>query len=214
MGWISIPTDKSFNGNAAPGDFLEHLLGGQKNNRDSPDLMDWEVKFHGGNALLTLFHKEPEPRGVMRQFVHEHGWLDKENRISFRHTLGGESERGFYVVNDTDRILVRNKLTDNTNVPHWKHITLENAAISKLRRLILVEGEYDSTNRKVIYNTATAFWDFTIAGFFKAIVAGTVFIDFDARTKGPSGTGLRNHGTKFRIKPKDIGALYSHSERI
>ena len=30
MGWIEIPPDKEFNGNAAPGDFLEHLLGGVK----------------------------------------------------------------------------------------------------------------------------------------------------------------------------------------
>lgn len=29
-GWIEIPADKEFNGNAAPGDFLEHLLGGKK----------------------------------------------------------------------------------------------------------------------------------------------------------------------------------------
>lgn len=54
MGWIDIPPEKAFNGNAAPGDYLEHLLGGKKNNRDSPDLNDWEVKFHGGNAFLYI----------------------------------------------------------------------------------------------------------------------------------------------------------------
>ena len=47
MGWIEIPPDKEFNGNAAPGDFLEHLLGGAKNNRDSPDLADWDDQERG-----------------------------------------------------------------------------------------------------------------------------------------------------------------------
>jgi hypothetical protein len=54
MGWIDIPDQKSYRGTGAPGRLLEHLLGIEENNQDSPDLMDWEVKFHGGNALITL----------------------------------------------------------------------------------------------------------------------------------------------------------------
>jgi hypothetical protein len=53
MGWVDIP-DK-FQGSGAPGNTLEYLLNVEQNNQDSPDLMDWEIKFHGGNALLTLF---------------------------------------------------------------------------------------------------------------------------------------------------------------
>ena len=166
-GWIEIPADKSFNGNAAPGDFLEHLLGGAKNNRDSPDLADWEVKFHGGTALITLFHKEPQPRGIMKFMVHEHGWPDELKRISFRHTLGGTSPRGFYVVNEADRISVRHNIKDNP-VPYWKHDTLLNCLGGKLRRLIVVEGEIQKHPvRRVIYRKATAYWDFKMAGFFR-----------------------------------------------
>lgn len=214
MGWIDIPPERTFNGNAAPGDFLEHLLGGGRNNRDSPDLADWEVKFHGGNALLTLFHKEPEPRGVMSQFVHTHGWKDDMQRISFRHTLSGQSDRGFYVVNEDDRIYVRNRLVDSTSVPFWRHNTLLNAAGSKLRRLILVDGEYRAIERKVIYRSATAYWDFDLTGFFRAIEIGTIYIDFDARTKNETSRVLRNHGTKFRIHVRDIPTIYAHSRRI
>ncbi len=214
MGWIDIPSENAFNGHGAPGDFLEHLLGGKKNNRDSPDLQDWEVKFHGGNSLLTLFHKEPQPRGIARLLVHEHGWPDHLKRVSFRHTLSGKSNRGFYVVNEADRIVIRHN-TKDTVVPYWTHNTLLNAAGAKLRRLILVEGEMQShPHRRVIYKSATAYWDFKLTGFFEALVDGLVCIDFDARTEGGAGTALRNHGTKFRINIANLSSIYEHSKKI
>lgn len=214
LGWMDIPPDNAFNGHGAPGDYLEYLLGGKKNNRDSPDLEDWEVKFHGGNSLLTLFHKEPQPRGIARLLVHEHGWPDHLERISFRHTLSGKSNRGFYVVNEADRIVVRHD-TKDTVVPYWSHNTLLNAAGAKLRRLILVEGEMQShPTRKVIYKSATAYWDFKLTGFFEALVNGLVCIDFDARTVKGAGTALRNHGTKFRINIANLRTLYEHTKKI
>ena len=213
MGWIDIPDQKSFRGTGAPGRLLEHLLGIKENNQDSPDLMDWEIKFHGGNALITLFHKDPEPRGIMRNLVHEHGWKDAQNRISFRHTLGGESDRGFYVVNESDRIVIRHK-TKDTVVPFWLHNTLLNAAGAKLRRLILVEGEMQAHQKRVKYKKATAFWDFNLTNFGDSLEKGTILIDFDARTKGGAGTALRNHGTKFRVNLGNIASLYEHSQKI
>jgi len=214
LGWIVIPPEKTFNGNAAPGDYLEHLLGGEKNNRDSPDLADWEVKFHGGNALLTLFHKEPQPRGIMKFIVHEHGWKDESDRISFRHTIGGKSNRGFYVVNEPDRISVRHNTKDNP-VPYWTHDTLLNCLGAKLRRLIVVEGELETHPvKRVIYRSAVAYWEFKQTGFFQSLVDGKVFIDFDARTKSSTSSTLRNHGTKFRIKIEDIPSIYEYSRKI
>lgn len=219
-GWMDIPPEKKFNGNAAPGDYLEHLLGGERNNRDSPDLNDWEVKFHGGTALVTLFHKEPSPRGVMKFMVHEHGWPDDHQRISFRHTFAGKSDRGFYIVNEPDRIVVRHTSKD-TVVPYWLHNTILNAAGAKLRRLMLVKGQLKSAInsdgvmvKKVIYESATAYWDLKLTSLCQGLVDGKVYLDFDARTKGSSGTALRNHGTKFRINAKDMPSIYEHSRKI
>jgi len=213
-GWYDIPPGKKFEGDAAAGDFLEHLLGGKKNNRDSPDLNDWEFKFHGGNALITLFHKEPEPRGIMRYMVNEHGWPDKLERISFRHTLGGKSNRGFYVVNEADRIVIRHD-TKDTVVPFWKHNTILNAAGAKLRRLIVVHGKLiKNPTRRVHYESATAYWDLKLNAFFESMVRGDVFVDFDARTELPPKKAIRNHGTKFRIKAAVIPEIYEYSTKV
>lgn len=216
-GWINIPPERAFNGNAAPGDFLEHLLDGKKNNRDSPDLNDWEIKFHGGNALITLFHKEPQPRGINKFLVNEYGWPMEDNEfgnISFRHTLSGKSNRGFYVKNDVDRVWVKHTGKDNP-WPYWTHNTLLNAAGAKLRRLIVVEGEYElHPVKRVRYVSAKAYWDIDLMGFCNALEKGIVSIDFDARTsKGPNTT-IRNHGTKFRANINKIGSLYMFSKKI
>jgi hypothetical protein len=213
VGTYPFPADGKFNGNGAPGRMLEHILGIEENNADSPDLADWEIKFHGGSSLLTLFHKDPEPKGILRSMVHEHGWPDDQGRISFRHTIGGESVRGFYVVNEDDRIVIRNRHKD-TAVPHWTHNTLFNAFSSKLRRLIVVNGTMLKNPRRVRYESAMAYWEPDIKGFSKAIADGVFYVDFDARTQGGAGTALRNHGTKFRIKVEDLAKVYANKTKI
>jgi len=209
-----MPDEKSYRGTGAPGRLLEHLLGVKENNNDSPDLLDWEVKFHGGQSLITLFHKDPQPRGVMRFMVHEYGWDDGQGRLSFRHTIGGESPRGFYVVNENDRIVVRNRHKDNV-VPYWTHETLMNCCGGKLRRLIVVDGKVVKYPvHGVQYTGATAYWEFDISGFCNALAIGKMHVDFDARTNGGEGTSIRNHGTKFRVKAEDLPAMYRNKKKI
>jgi|LQYC01.1.fsa_nt_gi hypothetical protein len=211
--WEFPPKESKYNGSGGPGRLLEDLLGIKANNADSPDFKDWEIKFHGGSALLTLFHKDPEPRGIIRRMVHDHGWPDDKGRISFRHTIKSETERGFYVVNELDRIIIRNKFKD-TAVPSWTHNTLFNAFSSKCRRLIVVEGKVFKNPRRVIYEKATAYWEPDIRGFSQAVADGVFYVDFDARTQAGIGSAIRNHGTKFRIKVDDLPKVYLTKKKI
>ena len=171
-GTWEFPNDGKYNGSGGPGRLLEDLLDIKVNNADSPDLGGWEIKFHGGSALLTLFHKDPEPRGIIRVMVHEFGWDDGKGRISFRHTIKSETDRGFYVVNELDRIVIRNRFKD-TAIPSWTHNTLFNAFSSKCRRLIVIGGEVLKNPRRVSYQEATAFWEPDIGGFSQAVADGT-----------------------------------------
>lgn len=212
-GTWEFPNDGKYNGSGGPGRYLEDLLGIKANNADAPDLADWEIKFHSGSSLLTLFHKDPEPTGIIRLMVHEHGWDDGKDRISFRHTIKSETDRGFYVVNENDRIVIRNRFKD-TAVPHWTHNTLFNAFSSKCRRLILVEGKVLKNPRRVIYQESTAYWEPDIQGFSKAVADGLIYVDFDARTQQGFGSAIRDHGTKFRIKVDDLSKIYANKKKI
>lgn len=212
LGWIDIP--EQFQGTGAPGNTLEYLVDVEENNNDFPDLGDWELKFHGGkSSLLTLFHKDPEPRGVLNDVIDIFGWENNEGNISFRHTLKGKSERGFYVVNENNRIYVKNDLRPDIS-PYWEHNILLELMAAKLRRLIIVHGKVNKAKRQVIYERSFAYWDVDLMNFCSAIENGNIFIDFDARTTNGRGTALRNHGTKFRIKINDIGLIYRNNQII
>ncbi|HEY5463582.1 MAG TPA: MvaI/BcnI family restriction endonuclease [Hanamia sp.] len=211
MGSVDIPPN--FKGAGAPGNTLEFLLNVKENNLDSPDLLDWEIKFHGGNALLTLFHKDPQPKGIMNKLVDAFGWENAKGQISFRHTISGKSERGFFIDNKNNKITVSN--INNLSIePYWDNNIILNAIAAKLRRLILVHGIVDKEKKQVIYNSAMAYWNLDMINICEAIKEGKIYIDFDARTTGVRGTSLRNHGTKFRIKVNDIDSIYENSQLI
>ena len=212
--WIPIPDEKGYGGSGAPGKILEEQLLMDGGNSDSPDAGKWELKYHSGKALLTLFHLSGSPKGHMHHMVRKYGRTDKHNRKSFRHTLRKNSDKGFYVTNESDRIFIRNKNGD-TKLPYWSHDSVINAFIYKLRRMLLVKGATKTIEgrRYVNYETAHAFQDPRTTQFCKLVEQGIIIIDFDARIQ-VQGDGLRDHGTKFRISADDLQRLYQRKEQV
>ncbi len=209
-GWMGIPDEPGYGGSGAPGKILEKELGLDGGNQDTPDGGKWELKYHSNASPITLFHLEAEPKGHLRHMVREFGWEDKEGRTSFRHTIWGRSDRGFYVENESERITVRNNSVSDMVWPFWTHQRLINAFVAKLRRVIAVKGE--KSRGRVRYLSACLYTEPDAALFIGAISQGLIAIDFDVRTN--NGSGLRNHGTKFRIKADHLEKLYSHVEEF
>jgi len=199
-GWLEMPADvKRYNGHGAPG------------NKDVVDAVGWEVKFHTPKtSLITLFHKEPEPKGILRYMVSKYGWKDKKGRLSFRHTIHGQSDR-FVVVDDAGSIIVR-PLEGNGPVPTWSHDILLNIAGGKLRRLVSMEGQ--RSGRTVKYNRVVLFENLHLTQLAQDLVNGRLVVDFDVRENTAGSKALRNHGTKFRVAPKDLHRLYHKHELL
>ena len=208
--WISIPDFPGYGGSGAPGTILEKELGLDGGNRDTPDGGKWELKYCSGSAPVTLFHLEAEPKGHMRHMVQEFGWKDAKDRTSFRHTIWGQSDRGFYVTDESNRITVRNNSVSDMVWPFWPHDKLINAFVGKLRRLIVVRGM--KCSGRVKYLSARLYKEPSAALFIGAISQGIIAIDFDARTQ--NGRGLRNHGTKFRVRAENLDKLYAQVEKF
>lgn len=145
----------------------------------------------------------------MHSVVRSYGWPDANGRTSFRHTIFGKSERGFEVVNESNRIIVRNTdVAEDVLPPYWTHDTLINAFVYKLRRLAVVHGE--KKKDKVRYVSARLHWEPMSTMFIQAIVDGLIAIDFDARTTETDA--LRDHGTKFRIEIDNLKHLYRKNQ--
>ena len=210
-GWLEMPESKRSNGTGAPGNFLEDLIGLKAGNQDIADIAGWEVKFHNPKTnLITLFHKDPQPDTAIRYMVKKYGWLDKEGRLSFRHTIRGKSDR-FKVFDDAGNVVVR-PLKGNGVIPTWTHDALMNAAAHKLRRLMLVRGE--RKGQMVRFQRVDCFENLHLMMFISEIINGTVAIDFDAREFTPGSDRMRNHGTKFRISPDHVCRIYYKKERL
>ena len=206
--WHSLPDT----GTGAPGLLLEQLLGIQGNALDLPDAGGWEIKYHGGKSLLTMFHKTPKPAGIIKSFIDTHGWYGSDGKKCFRFTLSGTDEqRGFRVKSALGELIVSHY--DGLSA-HWSHDDIMTAAASKLRRLVLVTGE--KKKGRVIFHEAFAYTDFRLTQFIPATVQGIIKIDFDARYK--NGTrdkkALRDHGTKFRIGISDLATIYGTANNI
>jgi len=206
-GWLEMPLDvPRYNGTGGPGNYLEDLLGLTSGNQDIADCVGWEVKFFTPKtSLITLFHKEPEPAGILRYMVSKYGWKDKQGRLSFRHTIHGQSDR-FMVINDAGSIIIRAKNDGNDPVPTWTHDILLNIAGNKLRRLVAAKGQ--KKERLVKYDSVELYENIHLTNLIQNLVSGRIAIDFDVREFSADSKGLRNHGTKFRVSPDDLHRIY------
>ena len=213
-GWYDLPQGAGFGGTGGPGMFLEALLGLTAGSVDMPDAVGWELKWYTKKThLVTLFHKEPDgPPAIMRYMVRHYGKIDDQGRRSFRHTIRGSSDR-FRIHDDAGQLIVR-PLHGNGPVPYWTHEELVGAVGSKLRRLIMVQGERRKGGQQVRFLRADAYETFHLADFIYEVLQGRIAIDFDARESKPNSDGLRNHGTKFRVPPDMICRLYMRKWRL
>jgi len=202
---------QSFTGTGAPGNYLEHLFGVDGGNADIPDMASWELKFHGGNSLLTLFHKDPYPRENLKSFVFENGWVTDKGEVSFRHTIYGNkaTSRGFYITQKDEKIIIANNSKSITPI-YWTHDIVINAFVQKLRRLIFVTGA--RRKQTVSYHKAYLLQELQINRFIHAIVDGGIAIDFDAKFRADGR--FRNHGTKFRIRPENLPMIYHNVQKF
>ncbi|MBI3413349.1 MAG: MvaI/BcnI restriction endonuclease family protein [Candidatus Aenigmarchaeota archaeon] len=151
----------------------------------------------------------------------------QKGEMSFRQTINGNSrsDRGFKVVIDRkeQKVLIsfdansvspRHKewlesvkqrvgLGELNPQPYWGFEDLKHKAGTKLLNAFYVQAEVKKdTNREYYkYSKIMMLQKFSFEGFLRALEAGKILVDFDARTG-------HNHGTKFRLKQDCLPMLY------
>jgi hypothetical protein len=191
-------------------------------------------------SLVTLFHMEPSPRAckfVPSMLLPKYGWKHESagvnypsGEMSFRQTIHGlsRSDRGFkVVVNRAEKKIqisfdshfvderhsewlqnVSNKigLEELNPQPYWGFDDLFHKAGTKLHNCFFVQAEVkkESGIEHFYYSSIFMLKRFDLDKFLDAIEDGNVLVDFDARTG-------HNHGTKFRLRKKNLIDLYSET---
>lgn len=199
---------------------LEHLLGIEGGNHNVADAVGFELKTSiNPNTPVTLFHKEALPRGNCTTMVHRYGWAatygkNNDPVKSFRATIYGNwksqySNVELKVVADNDTVSI---MDGDERVAHWRSDDLATAAAAKLRNMMLVFAK-DNKDGTLSFTSATLLENFQTFKFVQAINSGHIAIEYDARTK-PNSRTVRNHGTKFRIKERDLPLIYTSATEI
>ena len=196
------------------------------------------------SSLVTLCHQEPSPRAaklVPDMLLSKYGWQHSkagttypETEMSFRATLNAKTftDRGFKVnVNrQQERVeIVFDSSKCNRNVhgdwvkdvekkvglgalpvlPYWGFNDLYTKIGTKLINCFSVQAETKRENGSQYfhYNNVMMLKSVDKEKFIEAIEQGVIYVDFDARTG-------HNHGTKFRVKSKDIPLLYKEVIKV
>ncbi len=157
----------------------------------------------------------------------EDGKKYPRGEMSFRQTIHGlsRSDRGFTVkIDRTEKKIIisfnaksvdikhtawlktvksRAGLKELNPQPYWGFDDLEHKAGTKLLNCFYVQAEVKKVKGKEYYKytKVTMLQKFNFEGFLKALEAGEILVDFDARTG-------HNHGTKFRMRESALPMMY------
>lgn len=158
-----------------------------------------------------------------------------KTEMSFRSTTGaaGYTKRGFKIVvdrregklkfvfdfsnadtTDSDVALWLQAVKDRAGLgpidpePYWGLEDLKYAIGSKIKNCfyVIAESRMQDSHEFFLYKELHILSGFSFENFLLAIDNGSVFVDFDARTR-------HNHGTKFRIKQGCWKDIYSNVHR-
>jgi len=215
---LSKTYDCPHKGHGRAGRLLEDLLGIDGGNHDVADAVGFEIKTSfSANTPITLFHKDPRPRnsqhqiGAVDHLVHHYGWsAERHGEVvkSFRATIYGQWKNSqeditFTVQADEEKIRIMHAAKE---IAWWDANELVGIASAKLRNILYVNASTLKDGR-VQFIEAKMFETFAPLKFLNALNKGIIAIDFDARSN-PGKNSIRNHGTKFRIKERDILHIY------
>lgn len=214
------PVPSARKGSTGVGYTFEKLLGIVESNIAIPDLGTIEVKAirRDSDSLVTLFTFN---RGVWKlkqeDIIRKYGYLDEEGRYALKNTLfyGRHIPQGLYIKIDKQNRFI--EIFDNQNqlLGIFSLYIVVGKFYTKLGKILLAVAESykDEKGQEYFhYTDSYLLSETTPENFINAFEKGAIGIDLRMHLK-PNG-GVRNRGTAFRIREKDLMELYSKKEKL
>jgi len=208
-------------GSTGVGHTFEQKMGLSETNIPVPDLggrVEIKTTRRGSDSPVTLFCFN---RGVwhisQKELIEKYGYIDDSGRKALKNTAytGRQISQGLSLRIDDPNNKV--SLIDETGnlLATWDVFVMVGKLMSKLSRVLFViaDRRYNADGgEEFFYNEAHILTDPIARNFINAFKAGKVGIDLRMHLK-ENGT-VRNRGTAFRIKERDLWDLYSNIRKL
>ena len=208
-------------GSTGIGFTFETLFGVKENNIPIPDIggrVEIKTIRKDSESLITLFTFN---RGVwnikQKHLVKKYGYIDKKGRIALKNTLfyNKPIAQGLFLqINRRKNIINLVDAITKQTVATWDIYVIVGKFMTKMSRLLIVMADRKKEHGKEYfhYNEAYLLTDPSPRKFISAIKKSLIGIDIRMHLK-ESGA-VRNRGTAFRIKEKDLLELYENQRRL
>ena len=208
-------------GSTGIGYTFETLFGVKENNIPIPDIggrVEIKTVRKDSQSLITLFTFN---RGVwhmkQKEIIQKYGYIDEKGRVALKNTVFYEKiiPQGLKLEIDENKNTIHLMDTvDREIIATWDVYVIVGKFMTKLSRLLIVLAD-----RKVVegkeyfhYNEAYFLTDPSPRSFIKAFKKSIIGIDLRMHLK--ENGAVRNRGTAFRIKERDLVELYEHRRRL
>ncbi len=208
-------------GSTGIGYTFETLFGVQENNISISDIggrVEIKTIRRDSQSLITLFTFN---RGVwhikQKELIQKYGYIDEKGRYALKNTVyyGRPIPQGIFLDVDENKNTIH--LVDSKNkeiLATWDVYVIVGTFMTKLSRLLIIiaDRKVEQGEEYFHYNEAYLLTDPSPRNFLKAFKNSLIGIDIRMHLK-ESGA-VRNRGTAFRIKEKDLMELYKHKRRL
>ncbi len=208
-------------GSTGIGYTFETMFGVEENNIPIPDIggrVEIKTVRKDSQSLITLFTFNS---GVWRidqgELIKKYGYIDKKGRQALKNTLfcGKTISQGLSIrVDEGKNVVDLIDVGSGEVLATWDVYVIVGKFMSKLSRLLMVIADRKIENQREYfhYNEAYLLTDPSPRNFLKAFKNSLIGIDLRMHLK-ESGT-VRNRGTAFRIRERDLVELYDHKRRL
>ncbi len=207
-------------GNTGIGYTFESLIGLEETNIPIPDIggrVEIKTTRKDSSSLVTLFTFN---RGVwlrrQKEIIEQFGYEDEKGRKALKSTIfyNRPNSLGLYVEIDEMKNVIKLLSSGNELLAEWDVYVVVGVFSSKLSRLLFVLADRRTIqgNEEFHFNEAYLLTEPNPRNFLNAFKKSLVGIDLRMHLK-ENGT-VRNRGTGFRMREKDMLELYEMRHKL
>ena len=205
-------------GSGGVGHTLEQELGLTESNLAIPDIggrVELKPTRKRSNSMITLFTLEGAWKLHQRKVIEQYGYIDGQNRqaLQSRVSYSQCNSRNLKITLDKNQQEIH--LSHNLeNLATWDIYKVIGKFTSKLENLLIVSADTQRVHgkEKFLFNEAYLLKRISSKCILKAFENSQIVIELRMHLKNTGS--VRNHGTAFRIKERDIIDLYEDKQKI